>query len=263
MDYIRIYKTEVPNAKKTLDTAVVLNDVYQQIKNSILKDTFREILPHGSLYFWDFGVKAGRELKNGMSVSIICGNKKYDCLLIEIIEDPKGELGDIFGWARQFQAPWKNVCALTMLNEEHISSDNIVKIVSKTMPVTKSFLKVTDPELKLLTYSEGKIHDLTLTIYERNRLARRACIAHYGYVCSICNFDFYNTYGEIGKGYIHVHHKVPLAMIKDNYRVDPIKDLVPVCPNCHAMLHANQKEMISVENLKEILTNHNKEHQST
>jgi 5-methylcytosine-specific restriction protein A len=84
-------------------------------------------------------------------------------------------------------------------------------------------------------------------------VARRSCIDHYGCVCFICKFDFYSTYGEIGKGYIHVHHKVPLAMIRENYQVDPIKDLVPVCPNCHAMLHAKQEELIDVEKLKEII----------
>jgi len=258
MDYIRIYKTRVPNARKTLDSAVVLSDVYQRISNPILKEKFHNILPHISLYFWDFGVKAVSQLKIDMYVSIICGNKKYDCQLIEIIDDPQGELGDIFGWTRQFKAPWKNVCALTMLNEEHITSENLVKIKNKTMPVTDSFLKVTDPELKNQTYSEGKKHDIKLTIYERNSVARRKCIAHYGYVCNICNFDFHSAYGEIGKGYIHVHHKMPLSMIKENYQIDPIKDLVPVCPNCHAMLHTNQEKTISVESVKEIIKKHKK-----
>jgi predicted HNH restriction endonuclease len=53
----------------------------------------------------------------------------------------------------------------------------------------------------------------------------------------VCGFSFGAIYGELGTGFIHVHHLVPLALIKQGYEVDPIKDLRPVCPNCHAMLH--------------------------
>jgi 5-methylcytosine-specific restriction protein A len=41
----------------------------------------------------------------------------------------------------------------------------------------------------------------------------------------------------MGKGYIHVHHLTPLSTINGEYEVNPISDLIPVCPNCHAMIH--------------------------
>ncbi|WP_420822966.1 HNH endonuclease [Vibrio variabilis] len=53
----------------------------------------------------------------------------------------------------------------------------------------------------------------------------------------MCNINFGEVYGDIGAGFIHVHHVTPLSKIKQEYTVDPVKDLVPVCPNCHAMLH--------------------------
>ena len=49
--------------------------------------------------------------------------------------------------------------------------------------------------------------------------------------------NFFETYGELGKGFIHIHHKTPLSQIKNEYKVDFKEDLIPVCPNCHAMLH--------------------------
>lgn len=66
--------------------------------------------------------------------------------------------------------------------------------------------------------------------------------------------DFGEKYGDLGKGFIHVHHIVPLNKIGQEYMVDYKKDLIPVCPNCHAMLHrrVNGKE-VSVEELKKIL----------
>jgi 5-methylcytosine-specific restriction protein A len=36
---------------------------------------------------------------------------------------------------------------------------------------------------------------------------------------------------------IHVHHIVPVSSIGEKYKVDPINDLIPVCPNCHAVFH--------------------------
>jgi 5-methylcytosine-specific restriction protein A len=41
----------------------------------------------------------------------------------------------------------------------------------------------------------------------------------------------------MGEGFIHVHHLVPVAKIKKRYRVVPSRDMRPVCPNCHEMLH--------------------------
>jgi len=84
---------------------------------------------------------------------------------------------------------------------------------------------------------EGYAKQLTRTIYERNKEARERCILKYGYDCAICGFNFKKVYGAVGENYTHVHHLIPLSHTKAEYQVDPIKDLRPVCANCHAMLH--------------------------
>ncbi|MBS1579116.1 MAG: DUF3427 domain-containing protein [Bacteroidetes bacterium] len=99
---------------------------------------------------------------------------------------------------------------------------------------------------------EGEKFQVILNKYERNPLARRLCIEHYGYSCQICDFNFYTTYGELGKDYIHVHHIVPMAELGEKYEVNPVKDLIPVCPNCHSMIH-RKKEPLSVSELKSVL----------
>jgi hypothetical protein len=86
-------------------------------------------------------------------------------------------------------------------------------------------------------YPEGAVVQVTVNAYERNPAARQACVKHHGTICAVCGFNFVVAYGEVGAGFIHVHHLKPLASIKEGYKVDPINDLVPVCPNCHAMLH--------------------------
>lgn len=84
---------------------------------------------------------------------------------------------------------------------------------------------------------EGATTGIAVNRYERSAEARAACIEHYGTMCQTCGIDLGSTYGVLGRGYIHVHHLVPLSTIGEGYVVDPIRDLLPVCPNCHAMLH--------------------------
>lgn len=111
-------------------------------------------------------------------------------------------------------------------------------------------------EEKTDKFKEGKVTEVYVNKYERDRGARDRCIEHYGAICKVCDFDFETTYGSIGKGYIHVHHIIPLHKIKKEHKVDAIKELVPVCPNCHAMLHRNGSSDIdmTIEELKELIS---------
>ena len=84
--------------------------------------------------------------------------------------------------------------------------------------------------------TEGTFKTITVNKYERNPEARQLCIEHYGAKCQVCDFTF-EIYSNIGKGYIHVHHLILVSSIGKEYEVDPIKDLRPICANCHAMLH--------------------------
>ena len=103
------------------------------------------------------------------------------------------------------------------------------------------------------TYPEGAVTRVEVNRYERDHAARRACIARWGTTCAACGFDFERTYGPIGRGFIHVHHLKELSSVGDGYRVDPLTDLRPVCPNCHAMLH-RENPVLTIAQLKERLT---------
>lgn len=98
-------------------------------------------------------------------------------------------------------------------------------------------------------YVEGSTKRITVNTYERNLAARKKCLDNYGYDCSVCSFNFEDVYGEQGKEFIHVHHLKQLSDIGDEYELDPIMDLRPVCPNCHAMIH-RQKSALSIEDLR-------------
>ena len=103
------------------------------------------------------------------------------------------------------------------------------------------------------TYWEGELGQVAITTHERNVDARNKYIQSKGIKCFVCGFDFEKTYGELGKGFIHVHHVNPISNKDGRYEINIEKDLFPVCPNCHAMLHRRKESILSIEELKQIL----------
>ena len=86
-------------------------------------------------------------------------------------------------------------------------------------------------------YREGAVQRVTVNRYERDPKARDDCIDHHGLQCAVCDLSFEERYGDPGKDFIHVHHKRPLHQMRASNLVNPKTDLIPICPNCHAMLH--------------------------
>lgn len=99
---------------------------------------------------------------------------------------------------------------------------------------------------------EGAVRRVTVNAYERNPEARRKCIEYYGVTCQICGFDFEKTYGKAGKDFIHVHHLKQISEIGEAYQINPIQDLRPVCPNCHAIIH-KRKPPYTIDEVKSFL----------
>lgn len=99
---------------------------------------------------------------------------------------------------------------------------------------------------------EGAVKRELVNRYERSRYNRAVCINFHGCRCKVCGFDFEVRYGRIGAGFIHVHHIVPVSRLGPGYLIDPVEDLVPVCANCHSMLHRRDPPY-TVEELKRIM----------
>lgn len=98
-------------------------------------------------------------------------------------------------------------------------------------------------EVRRVVYQEGERFEVRSTAIERSPAARKACLAYHGCACFVCGFDFGEVYGALGEGYIHVHHRNQLALSQGRYEIDPVRDLVPLCPNCHAMVHREMPAM--------------------
>ena len=107
--------------------------------------------------------------------------------------------------------------------------------------------------------SEGIERQHNLTKKERNPVLRQRCVEYYknqwnGRIrCICCGFDFGKAYGDIGEGYIEIHHVNPHHNFKGEHMVDPTKDLIPLCSNCHSMIHRvkGQGECMTLEELKD------------
>ncbi len=101
-------------------------------------------------------------------------------------------------------------------------------------------------------FFEGAAIRVIANRYERDARARKLCIAKWGLACMACDLSFASTYGPLGDGFIHVHHLTPIASIREEYVLVPERDLRPVCPNCHAMLH-RQEPPLSIQALRAVL----------
>jgi 5-methylcytosine-specific restriction protein A len=105
------------------------------------------------------------------------------------------------------------------------------------LPPSPSPVPAPESASSLAPLQEGSAKTVELTTYERNPAARRACIAYYGPTCQACGMNYEDKYGAIGADAIHVHHVTPLSAIGEAYQVNPVRDLIPLCANCHHVVH--------------------------
>ena len=146
-------------------------------------------------------------------------------------------------------SPFKH---LFSAEERAVAAKRIEALPRTTVPTNRVRNPAFPTDLVGDAYPEGSVERVSVNRYERNGRARLACIRHHGARCAVCDIDFEERYGEIGKGFIHVHHKRPLAALGKRYRLNAVRDLVPVCPNCHAMLHKREPPY-DIEQLRAIL----------
>lgn len=103
------------------------------------------------------------------------------------------------------------------------------------------------------TFYEGAKRIVYTTKYEREPKARKEAIKIHGLSCMVCDINFEERYGDLGKGFIHVHHNKPLYMNEEKTPVNPEKDLDILCPNCHSMIHRKRDVVLKVEELRAII----------
>lgn len=150
--------------------------------------------------------------------------------------------------------PWKNMKLRVSVIPEDVENHEKNLFIDWSELVTGAMLSLLNIEKTEEKFLEGGVTQVLTNRYERNPVNRKLCLIANGYICRICGFDFEATYGEIGHHFIHVHHIEKISLHDDEYYISPEKDLIPVCANCHAMLHRVNPPM-KPEMLREIISN--------
>lgn len=184
----------------------------------------------GEIFSRDFSVGHRFNTYNGLLVEMVSLNPNggsvdfgYYLIVREVTKSGLGKKTDI--------------SAQNQIDKLYFNQDLTIEVISSH--------EVSDKN----TYAEGAVKQVLVNKYERDPKAREECIKYYKCVCNICGFDFSKYYGAYGEGFIEVHHIKPLHQIKASYVVDPIRDLIPVCSNCHSILHRG-KDPLTVAELK-------------
>lgn len=96
---------------------------------------------------------------------------------------------------------------------------------------------------------EGAERTVISVGYERDREVRERVLVSQGFTCKVCGFNFEKYYGEIGRGYIEVHHLLPLAEAGKR-ATNPESDLAVLCANCHRMVHRKRGKCLPLDDLR-------------
>jgi 5-methylcytosine-specific restriction protein A len=102
-------------------------------------------------------------------------------------------------------------------------------------------------------YFEGKAKERYTTYYGRNPQLRTQTILIHGTQCKVCGFEFEKIYGKHGAGFIEVHHLRPVSSLDKETKADPLSDMTVVCSNCHRMIHHRKNQVLSIDELRELI----------
>ncbi len=163
-------------------------------------------------------------------------------IFLSMLQFVRGELSKIFAEGVELIDAHSFVWMIWHIQD--INPDEIVKDL------------VDEGELETVVVTmekEGLIKKYYGTRYERNARNRSEAIRIHGYSCQACGFDFEKMYGELGKGYIEVHHNKPLYKLGGEVVVNPETDLTCLCSNCHKMIHRKCNYIMGLDELKEII----------
>ena len=116
----------------------------------------------------------------------------------------------------------------------------VLALLNKSLPLSPESQNVRTEGRKQVFISRGR---------ERDPILRESALDIHGYNCMACGFNYEECYGKIGKGFIEVHHVVPLARSGET-DTNPKTDLVVLCANCHRMVHRRKDICLSIQELK-------------
>jgi hypothetical protein len=196
------------------------------------------------------GVAFVQHTRTALNVFLRCVEADHDQLSSLLIPNSTLSLLE----RKSLTSPWAKSTPYSLritTPEESTSTVPLLVFLAQRSARRKGAAIAAMPSEDSAEHWEGNRAVIYVNRFERDPKARAACIKVFGTSCAVCKFDFGDAFGEIGKGFIHVHHLKPLSEMGVAHKVNPKKDMRPVCPNCHEMLH-RRTPPFSVEELRSI-----------
>ena len=200
-----------------------------QLNSENSLDEYASILSHSGL------ITVKTRIPRARLFSLIC--KLSPEVAEELKIDPKDTqqvtLGNVKHFSKLIDNLFSYACGVER-SKSHLRNEPMLSI--------SAALKSKDSAANSKSLFEGAVKRTESNKYERNAKARALCIAHYGSRCAVCGYSLDQIYGAVARDLIHVHHLKPISKARKRARVDPIKDLRPICPNCHYVIHSRNPE---------------------
>ena len=202
-----------------------------------IQDTAEQVLPFTLNEYFGIGCNSIYDLQDESQIEELRKKIKAHNILknLDLHEEPR--YTEVLKWYRLFLKSLHNETAPLQVPGERREEER------PSEGVAEDFQAPSDSDTDYGPDTEGVEHQFNLTKKERNPELRRKCIEYYkslwgGHIhCICCGFDFEKAYGDIGKDYIEVHHVNPHHSYVGEHMVDPTRDLIPLCSNCHSMIH--------------------------
>lgn len=173
--------------------------------------------------------------------------------LFDEVDDYDFYLEKLLDFAAKYDLKVSNKTVERNYGSIYTPKKEIVDTFIKKLNIASEDIKNIEDEFEEFLGKEGMAKTHLVNTYERNPSLRKQAIAYHGTKCKVCSFDYEATYGELGEGFIEVHHLKPLSSVKGTHTVNPITDLVVLCANCHRMLHRHHSRVLTLEDLKRII----------
>ncbi len=147
---------------------------------------------------------------------------------------------------------WENfeVVAMKAYSGDSDPSSALSSVIISALSLPLLLLSSSPDQGLKLGEKEGAVQQHVFSKHERSRLNRAICLSVHGFACSACGHTLSDFYGDLASQVIHVHHTTPVSQMTESTRVDPVHDLVPLCPNCHNVVHTKNPP-IAVEELRD------------
>ncbi len=160
-------------------------------------------------------------------------------------------LAEVFAWD-----DWDDF--LEVLDETYGSDLPATRAAGTGRTAHPDLARTVEQDLQAEEIEEGRIEGGVVEYYgrryERDPENRRRAIEIHGLNCVVCGFNFEEVYGPRGRDFIEVHHVKPLKAFEGVAQVvDPKVDLVPICANCHRMIHRRHDSVLTPDQLRRIV----------